>query len=259
MAPHLLLQLGVLDLRDRTVVEQQRRVLAQLLAEVADVLQHLLHHVLAHLVLPDHLGRVEVAQQLLRELLRTVVVQQADHRLGQDRAEDRALADRHLGGERVRGRAELLLQVRVAQQRADLQEVAAGVGQREEEHARQVQLAHRVLVVLRQRVQHRRRVLHQRRVVHQHQLRDVRQVLALSEHALGARDGRLQHALRGIAGVPVHDEDDDVQHRQRARHRLQVARALHQQLPAQLADRVQRRIGALLAAHLRGGRDQPAL
>ena len=96
VAPHLLLQLGVLHLRNRSVVEAQRRVLAQLLREVADVLQHLLHHVLAHLVLPDDLGSVEIAQQLLRELLRTVIVQQADHRLGQNRAQNAALADRHV-------------------------------------------------------------------------------------------------------------------------------------------------------------------
>ena len=145
------------------------------------------------------------------------------------------------------------------QQRADLQEVAAAVGHREEEHARQVQLRHRVLVAVHDRRQHLRRILHQRRVVHQHQLCDVRKVLRLAEHALRTRNRRLQHALRRVARVAVDDRVDRVQHHQRARHRLQVRYTVHEQLPAQLADRLQRCEAALLAAHLRIGSDQLAL
>ena len=46
---------------------------------------------LPHFVIPDGFGRVELAEEDLRELLGLVVLEVADHRLGQDVAQHAAL------------------------------------------------------------------------------------------------------------------------------------------------------------------------
>jgi len=89
---------------------------------------YLVDHVTAHLVVPDGLGRVELAQVDLGEALVAVVLQVADHGLGEYVAEDRALhyVISHFLGVLVVG-AKGLLEVGVFEEAAYWQDVTACV------------------------------------------------------------------------------------------------------------------------------------
>ena len=83
VAEELLLELGVHDARQRAVVVERHAVVLQRDGQVAHVQREPLDHVAAHLVVPDVLGRVEVAEEDLRELVGAVALEAAHHRLRQ--------------------------------------------------------------------------------------------------------------------------------------------------------------------------------
>lgn len=96
----LVLERRVADHGDGAVLVQRAHVGLEARREVGDVVGDLLDHELAHLVVPDGLRSVEVAQEDLGELVGAVVDEVGHHGVGQ-----------HLGDDGVERRVAALLAV----------------------------------------------------------------------------------------------------------------------------------------------------
>ena len=90
MAKELLLELGVADARERAVVVPRGAVRLQLHGQIANVQRQSFDHEAAHLVIPNVLWSVKIAEEDFGKLVGAQLLEAAHHGVRQDEGEVRA-------------------------------------------------------------------------------------------------------------------------------------------------------------------------
>ena len=226
MTEELLAQLGVADARQRAVVIPRGAVRLQPEGQLAHVQRETLDHVTAHLVIPDVLGRVEVAEEDLGELVGAVGLETAHHRRRQHERQVRACGERCAVPPRRLARLLVAVQlrhVRDAEEVDDGQHVGARVHEGKEERARQVEPRQR-RIVLDQPREEQCRALDNRRFHGEQELHEVRQPVRGGEqlhwrgHRMDERAGRRARGVhRGEREEEVEDENAELRAREDGR------------------------------------------